>query len=83
MEKMAFCIEDLKKVGLVKTEMSSPTLRWPRVKAMEEMQSNSCSRKEESEVRRRAGERAGRGLALLTTIVAFFGLREKERWSWW
>lgn len=42
--QMAFWIENLKKAGWVRGEMSSLTLRWLRMGKMEEMQRMRCWR---------------------------------------
>lgn len=43
-EEIAFCSSGLKKAEWERREMNSSDLRWPRVKATNEMQKKNCSK---------------------------------------
>lgn len=59
--------------------MSSSSLRWSRVEAIEKVQSKSCLRlRKEARSEREDEQRNGRRLALLTTFMAIFVRRKRH-----
>lgn len=69
---MAFWNETLRKARWVRREMSSSSLRWLRVEAIEQMHARSVSRcGEETESGGERVERYRRELALFKMLMAF------------
>lgn len=81
MEEKAFWNDDLEKT-VVRREMSSWALRWPRVVAIEEMERGSYSGwKREAGCGSEGKKRKDTGLALLTVLKSTPVWRERARKS--